>query len=115
MVHRVDLHNRLKQRASETATLHTGCTIVKIDIDNSLVVLDDGREFTADVLLGADGAHVLWLFPFLISPAYYKEIIKANEVDKCISPCFESISRQVLLLHIQLESLAFGGCFLWTN
>jgi hypothetical protein len=79
LVHRVDLHNCLKQRASETATLHTGCTIVRIDIDNSLVVLDDGREFTADVLLGADGAHVLWSLPLFISPTsptYTKQIIK---------------------------------------
>lgn len=60
MVHRVDLHNALKKRALEFATLHTGCRIINIDIHTSrpLITLDDGRSFDADLLLGADGLHV---------------------------------------------------------
>lgn len=60
LVHRVDLHNHLKKRALETATLHTQCRIITIDISGSRpsVTLDDGRTFEADLLLGADGLHV---------------------------------------------------------
>lgn len=58
LVQRIDLHNYLKKEAQKTAILHTGCKIVGINIENPHVVLDDGREFTGDLLLGADGAHV---------------------------------------------------------
>ncbi|KAE8406809.1 hypothetical protein BDV37DRAFT_45877 [Aspergillus pseudonomiae] len=60
LVHRVDLHNYLKERLSRTqATLHLGCKITNINIesDQPTVMLDDGREFTCDLLLGADGLH----------------------------------------------------------
>ncbi|KAK1141893.1 hypothetical protein N8T08_008406 [Aspergillus melleus] len=57
MVHRVDLHNHLKQRALDTATLHLECKIIKVDITSSRpsVTLQDGRRFECDILLGADG------------------------------------------------------------
>ncbi|PLB52241.1 FAD/NAD(P)-binding domain-containing protein [Aspergillus steynii IBT 23096] len=57
LVHRVDLHNHLKQKALETATLHLECKIVNIDIMSARpsVSLDDGRTFECDLLLGADG------------------------------------------------------------
>lgn len=60
LVHRVELHNHLKQRASETATLHTRCRIIdtNLDVARPSVTLDDGRIFQADLLLGADGLHV---------------------------------------------------------
>lgn len=59
LVHRVDLHNYLKYRAEQTATLHTGCKITSINIkgEQPSVTLDDGRIFTGDLLLGADGLH----------------------------------------------------------
>ncbi|KAF9894800.1 hypothetical protein FE257_004421 [Aspergillus nanangensis] len=59
LVHRVDLHNYLKERAQETATLHTGCTITHLSLksDRPSVTLDDGRTFSGDLLLGADGLH----------------------------------------------------------
>lgn len=107
MVHRVDLHNSLKQRASEMATLHTGCAIVRIDIDNSLVVLDDGREFTADVLLGADGAHVRWPLPFSfltniqdIIEQTLTELTNAlvHFASACLAQCSCSISNWKVLL-----------------
>ncbi|KUL92322.1 hypothetical protein ZTR_02366 [Talaromyces verruculosus] len=56
LVHRVDLHNYLKEVALKTAVLHTGCNVVDVNIEEPFVVLDDGREFTADLLLGADGS-----------------------------------------------------------
>ncbi|KAJ5894521.1 hypothetical protein N7495_006212 [Penicillium taxi] len=59
LVHRIDLHNHLKKRALETATLHTSCRIITINAesDRPSVTLADGRSFEADVLLGADGIH----------------------------------------------------------
>ncbi|OQE00009.1 hypothetical protein PENVUL_c060G06595 [Penicillium vulpinum] len=59
LVHRVELHNHLKQRALETATLHTRCVITEINLEGASpsVTLDDGRTFKADLLLGADGLH----------------------------------------------------------
>ncbi|PYH92095.1 FAD/NAD(P)-binding domain-containing protein [Aspergillus ellipticus CBS 707.79] len=59
LVHRVDLHNHLKQRALQTATLHMGCKIVDVDIsaDRPYVTLESGETFEGDVLLGADGLH----------------------------------------------------------
>ncbi|KAJ6018298.1 hypothetical protein N7451_001677 [Penicillium sp. IBT 35674x] len=59
LVHRVDLHNNLKQHALKTAALHTKCTITSIDISatRSSVTLEDGRTFEADLMLGADGLH----------------------------------------------------------
>lgn len=60
LVHRVDLHNHLKQRALETATLHLQCKITNIDITSfrPSVTLDNERTFECDLLLGADGLHV---------------------------------------------------------
>ncbi|KAI9039426.1 FAD-dependent oxidoreductase [Aspergillus affinis] len=59
LVHRVDLHNHLKQRALETATLHLECKITNVDITSSRpsVTLENGRAFECDLLLGADGLH----------------------------------------------------------
>ncbi|KAJ5484668.1 Monooxygenase FAD-binding [Penicillium expansum] len=59
LVHRVELHNHLKQRALETATLHTRCRITEVNVEGACpsVTLDDGRTFKADLLLGADGLH----------------------------------------------------------
>ncbi|KAJ5981867.1 hypothetical protein N7522_013495 [Penicillium canescens] len=59
LVHRVDLHNHLKKRALETATLHTQCKIINVELDGAYpsVTLEDGRIFKADLLLGADGIH----------------------------------------------------------
>lgn len=60
LVHRVDLHNYLKQCAIRTATLHMGCKIVNIDVDSPRpsVTLNNGERYEADLLLGADGLHV---------------------------------------------------------
>jgi salicylate hydroxylase len=60
LVHKVDLHNHLNKLALETATLHTRCKITATDISGQRlsVILDDGRIFEADILLGADGLHV---------------------------------------------------------
>ncbi|KAF7588589.1 hypothetical protein BBP40_005474 [Aspergillus hancockii] len=60
LVHRVDLHNYLKERLLQTAaTLHLGCKITHVNIESQRpsVRLDDGREYTCDLLLGADGLY----------------------------------------------------------
>ncbi|WPG97919.1 fad-dependent monooxygenase ops4 [Acrodontium crateriforme] len=59
--HRVDLHDGLKVTALDAQgkgpvpELHLGCNIVKIDSNEGIVELDDGRKFVADVIVGADG------------------------------------------------------------
>ncbi|KAL4929775.1 uncharacterized protein BDV17DRAFT_297965 [Aspergillus undulatus] len=57
LVHRCDLHDALKDKALKRAQIHTGCEISAIDIstDRPSVTLDDGRVFTGDLLIGADG------------------------------------------------------------
>ncbi|OJJ57935.1 hypothetical protein ASPSYDRAFT_152819 [Aspergillus sydowii CBS 593.65] len=59
LIHRADLHTALKQQAQKVAVIHTGCRIVSVGVssDNPSVVLDDGRVFAADLLIGADGLH----------------------------------------------------------
>ncbi|KAJ5342927.1 hypothetical protein N7541_012051 [Penicillium brevicompactum] len=59
LVHRVDLHNNLKNRAIETATLHTQCHIHEVELEGPRpsVRLSDGRSFDGDLLIGADGLH----------------------------------------------------------
>ena len=56
----MDLHKSLKLKAIETAELHLECKIASIDIESShpSVVLEDGRVFSAHLLLGADGLHI---------------------------------------------------------
>ncbi|KAH8433957.1 FAD-dependent oxidoreductase [Aspergillus melleus] len=72
LIHRVDLHNHLKQRALETATLHVECKIINADITSSRpsVTLQDGRRFECDILLGADGLQV---WGFLIDAQFKTE------------------------------------------
>ncbi|KAG9925081.1 FAD/NAD(P)-binding domain-containing protein, partial [Aureobasidium melanogenum] len=63
LVHRVDLHNKLKSEATSTTRagipvqLHLACKVTDIDLYNSNVTLEDGRTFNGDLLLGADGLH----------------------------------------------------------
>jgi salicylate hydroxylase len=60
--------------ALETAVLHTGCKIVDVNIEEPRVLLDDGREFTADLLLGADGVHVHVLPEYSFIMKHYTNI-----------------------------------------
>ncbi|THX36135.1 FAD/NAD(P)-binding domain-containing protein [Aureobasidium pullulans] len=63
LVHRVDLHNKLKSESTSTSRpgvpvkLHLACKVSNIDISNASVTLEDGQTFEGDVLLGADGLH----------------------------------------------------------
>ncbi|KAH0274571.1 FAD/NAD(P)-binding domain-containing protein, partial [Aureobasidium melanogenum] len=63
LVHRVDLHNKLKSeaisptRAGVPVQLHLACKVTDIDLYNASVTLEDGRTFNGDLLLGADGLH----------------------------------------------------------
>ncbi|KAK0657328.1 hypothetical protein B0T16DRAFT_425591 [Cercophora newfieldiana] len=63
LVHRVNLHHRLKQLAtSETgvgtpATLHTASKIVALDPECGSLTLQDGSTVTGDLIIGADGIY----------------------------------------------------------
>lgn len=64
MAHRADLHSALKRKALEPegqgppASLLTSSAVVDVDCDNATVTLKSGEVLQADVVVGADGAHV---------------------------------------------------------
>lgn len=60
--HRVDLHDGLKRMALRddaggSVDLLLGVKIVRVDVENAEVELDDGRKWKGDLLVGADGIH----------------------------------------------------------
>ncbi|KAH6717128.1 hypothetical protein BKA61DRAFT_477884 [Leptodontidium sp. MPI-SDFR-AT-0119] len=60
--HRVDLHNRLKKLALRddregSVEIFLGVRIVRVDVENAELELDDGRVWKGDLLIGADGMH----------------------------------------------------------
>lgn len=64
LVHRVRLHDRLKQVATadmgdgRPAVLHLSSKVVAIDVDNATITLENGDRIQADLILGADGIYV---------------------------------------------------------
>lgn len=63
-MHRQDLHKELKRLAllddihpEVPVMLHMGVRIVRIDVKSAKIELDDGRIFSGDLLIGADGIH----------------------------------------------------------
>lgn len=57
-LHRVDLQHAMAQRAEELGViLKLGSRVKEVDFDHSSLRLEDGTEYTADLLVGADG---LW-------------------------------------------------------
>lgn len=57
-LHRVDLQRAMAHRAQELGVdLRLGCRVKEVDFDNSSLQLEDGTEYSADLLVGADG---LW-------------------------------------------------------
>lgn len=63
LVHRVKLHDRLKQVAAgkegkgTPAELHLSSKVVEVDPENASFVLETGEKVQADVVLGADGIY----------------------------------------------------------
>lgn len=63
LIHRADLHDALKQLALDEPgrgplpQLHLGCRITETDIAQGSVSLEDGRVFSGDIIIGADGVH----------------------------------------------------------
>lgn len=60
--HRVDLHNGLKKLAldedlSGEVEVLLGVKIVRVDVENAQIELDDERTWKGDLLIGADGVH----------------------------------------------------------
>lgn len=63
-MHRQDLHGELERLAllndvhpEVPAKLHMGVRIVRIDTESAEIEVDDGRIFSGDLLIGADGIH----------------------------------------------------------
>ena len=69
LCHRVRLHNALKEVAmfadgiGPPAVLHTSSKVVGVDPDTATVILEDGRRFSGDIVIGADGISVRILLP----------------------------------------------------
>ncbi|KAI1356335.1 hypothetical protein F5Y01DRAFT_323784 [Xylaria sp. FL0043] len=63
LVHRVALHNKLKETATSKAesgipaVINTSKKAVEVDVDAGIVTLEDGTFATADVVIGADGVY----------------------------------------------------------
>lgn len=63
LIHRVDLHNALKDLAVSTTTKGTPVVIslksrvISVDIDAPSLTLEDGTTHVADLIIGADGVH----------------------------------------------------------
>jgi len=57
-IHRADLHAMLVSLVPEhAATLSTSCVSVRNEGNTAVATFDDGSEFEADVIVGADGIH----------------------------------------------------------
>lgn len=61
--HRVDLHNELRNLAladdgsGPRVDLHLGVKIVRVDVENAEIEMDDGNVWKGDLVIGADGIH----------------------------------------------------------
>jgi salicylate hydroxylase len=61
-MHRRDLHGALYDLALQedddslgTVKLHARAMISQVDVENAAIELEDGRKFSGDLLIGADG------------------------------------------------------------
>lgn len=63
LLHRIDLHTALKERAlsddgpGTPATLHTASGVTDVDCDTATITLADGTQITGDLVVAADGIH----------------------------------------------------------
>lgn len=62
-LHRVDLHNELKHKATSITgagipvKLHTASAVTTVDCAAATIALADGRTLSGDLVIGADGIH----------------------------------------------------------
>jgi salicylate hydroxylase len=58
LIHRVDLHESLKEAAiSSGVEIHLASPVQSVDPEKGVVTLNTGESFTADAIIGADGVH----------------------------------------------------------
>ncbi|KZM28342.1 salicylate 1-monooxygenase [Ascochyta rabiei] len=62
LVHRVDLHNALREKAEEgfggkKPKIHLSCPVKSVDSSTGKVFLENGKTLQADLIIGADGVH----------------------------------------------------------
>ncbi|RPB04213.1 FAD/NAD(P)-binding domain-containing protein [Choiromyces venosus 120613-1] len=63
LMHRVDLHSALKERAiakegkGVPAIITTSSQVVGVDFEKNELILKDGERYSGDVIIGADGVH----------------------------------------------------------
>lgn len=63
LIHRMDLHNALKDIATSfkskgtPAKRHLGSGVIKVDVETTTVILEDGTSHTGDLTIGMAGVH----------------------------------------------------------
>ncbi|KAL7271024.1 hypothetical protein RUND412_006239, partial [Rhizina undulata] len=63
LIHRVDLHNKLKEMAVDPdrngtpVEIHLSSRAVDVDTETATITLENGEKHEADVVIGADGVH----------------------------------------------------------
>ncbi|KAL7270265.1 hypothetical protein RUND412_007033 [Rhizina undulata] len=63
LLHRVDLHNKLKEMAVDPnrkgppVEIHTSSRVLEVDTETATITLEDGTKHTGDVVIGADGVN----------------------------------------------------------
>jgi salicylate hydroxylase len=63
LIHRIDLHNALKNIAKDEkgdgkpVVIHLQSRVTSVDIEKTSITLQDGQVVTGDLILGADGVH----------------------------------------------------------
>jgi hypothetical protein len=64
LIHRIDLHNALKDIAKDVngegvpVTIHLQSRIISVDVEKTSIALHNGQVVSGDLILGADGVHV---------------------------------------------------------
>ncbi|KAK2741931.1 hypothetical protein FQN57_005490 [Myotisia sp. PD_48] len=92
LILRPDIHNELKRLAliddgrSPTPELILGAKVVDVDIERGTVALNDGTEYSADLIIGADGEQVP--YPGLLLISFFPSdvlIARKSQVQKQVS------------------------------
>lgn len=93
LTHRADLHKELLRAATTRTsgadvTVITGVLVDGLDADKGVVTASDGRQWQADIVIGADGIHSNvrdLLFPHSVQPrpadqAAYRCLVPASKI-----------------------------------
>jgi hypothetical protein len=79
LVHRAHLHTALREKAlSDGANLRLSCKVASVDPKKAEVTLENGEKVSGDLLLGADGVHVSFDYPYEVD-------ISSHSISRCVA------------------------------